>query len=174
MTEKKLKEFINLFDIWVVSSGGVGSNYICDFLYDNNIKTHCRRVSCHGCICHLNKKLIPDKNCIYIYGDYEYAIKSQERRNLLKIKLKKLKRLYEDKIPENDPFLYKYQLENFKNTKNTYLLKYPYSKEDLIKCFNYFNLSEKIDYNKIQIKNRETNKDFKSKYENEIKYYIKF
>ena len=168
----KLKNYINDFDIWVVSCGGVGSNYVCDFLYDNNIKTHCRRVSCHGNICHLNKKLIPDKNCIYIYGDYEYAIKSQERRKLLQINLRKLKILYPEgrEIPDDDPFLYKYQLENFKNTENTYLLKYPYSKDDLIKCFNYFNLN--IDIDKIEIKNRETNKDFKSKYEEQIKYYL--
>ena len=160
---------IETLDIWVVSCGGVGSNYVCDLLYDNGINVNCRRVIGHGLVCHVSKKINPLKKCIYIYGDYEYAIKSQERRNLLQRNLEKLRKNHKGKIPLDDPFLYKYQYENFKDTENTYLLKYPYSKEDLINCFKFFNIH--IDENKIEIKERETNKDFISKYENEIKKY---
>ena len=164
------QKILNKLDLWIVSCGGVGSNYVCDLLYDNDIKVNCRRVVGHGTITHLSKKIDPLKNCIYIYGDYEYAIKSQERRNLLHHNLNCIKFKYEGDIPFDDPFLYKYQYENFKNTENTYLLKYPYTKKDLIKCFQYFNL--KINEDKIEIKNRTTEKDFISKYDKEIKYYI--
>ena len=41
---------------------------------------------------------------------------------------------------------------------HNYLLKYPYSKSDLINCFKYFHL--KIDEDKIKIKKRETDKNF--------------
>lgn len=167
---KELQKMIKDLDIWVVSCGGVGSNYICDFLHDNNINVNCRKKSSvHGVVCHLCDKILPDKKCIYIYGDYEYAIKSQERRKLLKININKIKSIYKGEIPKDDPFLYKYQLEKFKNTNNTYLLKYPYSKEDLIKCFKYFNLN--VDFNKIIIKQRETDKNFESKYIEQIKFY---
>ena len=80
-----------------------------------------------------------------------------------------LKLGYEGDIPSNDPFLYKYQYENFKNSENTYLLKYPYTKKDLLKCFKYFDIN--ISEDKIEIKNRETHEDFISKYDNEIKCY---
>tara|TARA_R110000764_G_scaffold32106_1_gene72979 strand:- start:348 stop:860 length:513 start_codon:yes stop_codon:yes gene_type:complete len=165
-----IKNCIEKLDILVVSCGGVGSNYICDLLYDNDINVNCRRVNGHGIVCHLCKKIIPLKKCIYIYGDYEYAIKSQERRKILQINLCKIKKNYKGEIPSDDPFLYKYQYENFKSSENTYLLKYPYSKEDLINCFKFFNIQ--IDENKIEIKERETNKDFISKYENQIKCYL--
>ncbi len=168
----RIKDIINNYDIWIVSCGGVGSNYICDLLFDNQINTHCRRTTGHGEICHLLSKIIPDKKCIYVYGDYENAIKSQERRELLKTNLDKIIDNFKGKIPVEDPFLYKYQLENFKNTENTYLLKYPYSKEDLINCFLYLDLH--FDYNKIEIKKRTTDKDFESKYKDKIKYYLNF
>ena len=161
-------DILKNLDLWVVSCGGVGSNYICDLLYDNGIKVNCRRVSGHGSICHVCTKIAPLKKCIYIYGDYEYAIKSQERRGILQINLEKIKTNYKQEIPLDDPFLYKYQYENFKNTEDTYLLKYPYSKEDLVKCFKYFNIDIE---NKIEIKNRETDESFNSKYDKEIKYY---
>ena len=164
-----LKKYINNFDIWIVSCGGVGSNYICDLLYDNNINVNCRRTKYHGKITHLCDKIVPDKKCIYIYGDYEWAIKSQERRKLLKNNIEKLKVLYTDKIPDDDPLLYKYQYNNFKNKPNTYMLEYPYTKEDIIKCLNFFNLN--IDENKIKIKKRETDENFKTKYQKEIDIY---
>ena len=163
-------DILKNLDLWIVSCGGVGSNYLCDLLFDAGIKVNCRRTSRHGEICHLCDKINPLKNCIYIYGDYEFAIKSQERRDLLNINLNKIKTNYKGKIPSDDPFLYKVQYENFKNTKNTYLLKYPYSKSDLINCFKYFHL--KIDEDKIKIKKRETDENFISKYDNEIKYYL--
>ena len=166
---KDMYIFLKKIDLWIVSCGGVGSNYVCDLLYDNAVKVNCRRVSGHGSICHLSQKVDPLKNCIYIYGDYEYAIKSQERRKLLGNNLELLKLGYEGDIPSNDPFLYKYQYENFKNSENTYLLKYPYTKKDLLKCFKYFDIN--ISEDKIEIKNRETHKDFISKYDNEIKCY---
>ena len=164
-----LKKYINNFDIWIVSCGGVGSNYICDLLYDNNINVNCRRTKYHGKITHLSDKIVLDKKCIYIYGDYEWAIKSQERRKLLKNNIEKLKVLYTDNIPDDDPFLYKYQYNNFKNKPNTYMLKYPYTKEDIIKCLNFFNLN--IDENKIKIKKRETDEKFKTQYQKEIDIY---
>ena len=170
MTEKSNLESINKLDIYIVSCGGVGSNYICDLLYDNGINVNCRRLTGHGCICHLSEKMVPLKNCIYIYGDYEYAIKSQERRNLLSTNLEKIQgKIKKENISLDDPFLYKYQYENFNNSENTYMLRYPYSKEDLITCFKYFKLN--IDENKIEIKRRETAMNFVSKYEKEISVY---
>jgi hypothetical protein len=168
---KELQKFINNFDIWIVSCGGVGTNYICDLLYDNDINVNCRRTSGHGEITHLCDKIVPDKNCIYIYGDYEWAIKSQERRKLLNINKNKLRKLYPKNlnIPDDDPLLYKYQYNNFKNKSNTYMLEYPYTKEDIIKCFKFFNLN--INEDKIVIKKRETDKNFKTKYQKEIDIY---
>ena len=49
------------------------------------------------------------------------------------------------------------------------MLRYPYSKQDLITCFKYFKLN--IDENKIEIKRRETAMNFVSKYEKEISVY---
>ncbi len=171
MEELKIKKYINKLDIWIVSCGGVGSNYICDLLHNNEINVNCRGTSGHGKICHLCTKIVPDKKCIYIYGDYEFAIKSQERRKLLKTNIQKLRELYPKNlnIPDDDPLLYKYQYDNFKNSNNTYMLKYPYTKEDIIKCLNFFNLN--IDENKIQIKKRQTDDNFKTEYQDIIDIY---
>ena len=167
----KIKKYINLYDIWIVSCGGVGSNYVADLLYDNKINVNCRRTTGHGVITHLSDKFVPDKKCIYIYGDYEWAIKSQERRKLLKTNKSKLRRFYPNNlnIPDDDPLLYKYQYNNFKNSNNTYMLKYPYTKEDLINCFKFFDLN--IDENKIEIKKRVTDKNFKTEYQDIIDIY---
>jgi hypothetical protein len=165
--------WIKKLDIWIVSCGGVGSNYICDLLYDNGLKVNCRAGdNGHGRITHLNKKIVPLKNCIYVYGDYEWAIKSQERRGIFNANKKKLKKFYNRVVPRDDPLLYKYQYNNFKDTENTYLLKYPYTKDDLLKCFKFFNLD--IDENKIEIKTRTTDDNFTTQYQNEIDIYNKF
>lgn len=170
---KKIKEWINNFDIWIVSCGGVGSNYIGDLLYKNGINVNCRKtpLAGHGQICHLNHKVIPDKKCIYVYGDYEWAIKSQERRKLLNTNIQKLRQYYSGDIPDDDPFLYKYQYENFKNTENTYLLKYPYTKQDLLYCFAFFDILKDIDKESIKIKKRTTTETFKTNYQKEINLY---
>ena len=131
-------------DLWVVSHGGVASNAICDYLQKNGLRT---RPNNYGLICHKqhpgNSLKIP---ILVIYGDFEGAIRSMDRRGYLTANATKmrfgmdlpeisLKRLIETQ--PRDPMGIIEFLDSFKNAKekgidNIEFLCYPYSNQDAV------------------------------------------
>lgn len=171
-------EYLNSLDIWIVSHGGCGSNYVVDLLEENNINVRLKKGRKdnpkYGKYCHLS--FIPkdvNTKILYIYGDIINSAYSQEKRDLLNINLSKLKS-YHNHFDSKDPFNYLFQYNNFYNNENVTSLKYPYSKKDLVECFKKLKIN--INDEKIEIKKRKS--IFNEKYLNEssdnMKKIIKF
>tara|TARA_R100001129_G_scaffold13371_1_gene8605 strand:- start:89 stop:652 length:564 start_codon:yes stop_codon:yes gene_type:complete len=173
-----LTEYINTLDVWVVSSGGVGSNYIADFLESNGYKVNTRK-NCHygshkythGRITHLADKIVPDKKCVYIIGDWGMAIKSQERRKLLGVNKARVQKFHKGHIPKDDPYLYVKQYNVFKNASNTVTIKYPFDIQQVKKSLDSLNL--KCDYSTFEIKKRKTTQNYKTNLQDIVDIYDK-
>ena len=143
--------YLNNLDVWIVSHGGCGSNYIVDLFEENNIYVRDGR---YGELCH--RAYIPkgvNTKILYIYGDIINSMCSQSRRRNLETNINKLKFNTSNK-DVNDPYNYLYQYNNFNKVKNNKIvkLKYPYTKEDIL------NVASKLDINinpeSIEIKPR--------------------
>ena len=151
-------------DLSVVSHGGVASNAICDYLQKNGLRT---RPDNYGLICHKqhpgNSLKIP---ILVIYGDFEGAIRSMDRRGYLTANATKmrfgmdlpeisLKRLIETQ--PRDPMGIIEFLDSFKNAKekgidNIEFLCYPYSNQDAVNKLQ--NLGFEIDFEGFSLRER--------------------
>ncbi len=181
MSERELStliKYLNTLDVWVVSSGGVGSNYIADFLQDNHYVVNTRRNAnmgkasfCHGRVTHLCDKILKDKKCVYVVGDWGMAIRSQERRGLLNTNIKRVKAFHKGVIPKDDPYLYVKQYNEFKNAPNTCVIKYPFNIEQVKQALSSINLN--CNYKSFKIKKRTTTSSDKTKLNKIIDIYDK-
>lgn len=164
--EEDISSFINSLDLYIVSHGGVGSNYLVDYLESKGLRVknspgNYTELKLYQQCCHAPNKVNPEKPCIYIYGDIPNAVLSQYQRNLLVFNSNKMvldkdediNRLSEYlKTRPEDPLGIKTQIENFSNCPNTYLLQYPYTKEDVEKALTHFGFS--IDLSEMVIRER--------------------
>ena len=171
-------DYLNSLDIWIVSHGGCGSNYIADLLEENNINVRLKKGRInnynYGKYCHLS--FIPKDvktKILYVYGDLINSAYSQEKRNILQFNLHKLKS-YHNHSDSNDPFNYLFQYNNFYNNENVISLKYPYSKNDLVECFKKLKIN--ISDEKIQIKKRENifNEEYLNEASDDMKKIFEF
>ena len=139
-------KYINSLDVWIVSHGGCGSNYIVDLLNENGYKVRDgprRGAPLYGVTCHL--AYIPQNintKILYIYGDIINSMCSQESRELLELNIKKLKKGHKNN-DEKDPYNYLFQYENFYNDERVVKLKYPFTEESLNNVLNDLNLNLK-------------------------------
>mgnify|MGYP003135777563 CR=1 FL=1 len=167
-------EFINSLDVWVVSHGGVGSNYIVDLLEENGYRARGGKrkpyASKYGFVCHLAyKPQDVNTKTLYIYGDIVNSICSQENRHLLDTNKYKLSCGHNNDNPK-DPYNYLYQYSNFYNDESVVKLKYPYTEESIMDAFKKLNLEI---YIPPVVKKRATEykKPHNKKVENVLKYY---
>jgi len=142
--ENNLKNYIEKLDLYIVSHGGVGSNYLVNFLNSKNINVKYDQINYNN-TCHYPYKLIEDKPTIFIYGDLPKSIISQYNKNFLhingsKINMKKTKNFesleYLIKNFPNDPIGIIKQFNNFKDTKNTIFVKYPFNRKTIKKSLS--------------------------------------
>ncbi len=170
---------VNSIDLWVVSHGGVASNAICDFLEINGIRT---RPDNYGLICH---KMHPGSGVnipiLVVYGDFEFAIKSMDRRKYLTANATKmrygmdipeinLKRLIETK-PE-DPlgiidFLNSYLIAKKEEIDKVEFLEYPYKIKDAEEKLK--KLGFEVDFSDFSLRERKKKFGLISK---EVKYLL--
>ena len=177
ITDISRKIFINSLDIYIVSSGGVGSEYIAKFLSEKGINTGYITKTLgetenklkysdiiNNNVCHHSSKLIRNKKTLYLYGDIINSIISQYNRGYLHINATKIHfgRDYNHHTLEyflnnfpNDPIGIKKQYNNFKNTTNTIMIKYPYKKEDIENAMKTFGYN--IDFSDFVVKHRNKN-----------------
>lgn len=158
--EKELKNYINKLDLYIVSHGGVGSNYIDYYLYKKGIKTIIDPFY-RDLTYHYPYKIDNNVKTLYIYGDFENAIISQYEKNILHVNATKIQ-LIRDYDHESLDFLLRYnrkdpigikrQYFNFINSKNTYALKYPFTQESLRNVL--IKLGINIDISDFEIRNR--------------------
>ena len=184
MDLSKILKKLEKIDLYIVSHGGVGSNYIVEYLKKkNNIKTiHNDNYVFYGITCHFPYLLSDKKKTIYIYGDILNSIVSQYHRHLIYVNAYKMNILSElsdntnitmdefltnqekytleyflNKYPD-DPIGIKNQWKNFKekiNNENLALLKYPYTKYDLQHVLNKFEFN--LDISDFEIIQRTSN-----------------
>ena len=162
ITEKDKIEYIKSLDLYILSHGGVGSNYLIDYLQEMGLSVN-KNLQLHQNTCHYSYKLVPDKKTIYMYGDIINSIISQYKRGILHINATKIHELRDynhenleyflKRYPE-DPIGIKKQINNLKNTKNTVFIEYPYNKDKLMNALKTLNL--KINLENLNIKNRNT------------------
>jgi hypothetical protein len=159
-------KYINTLDVWIVSHGGCGSNYIVDLLNDNGFKVRDgprKEAVYYGKSCHL--AFIPTNittKILYIYGDIINSMCSQKERNLLDINLNKLKYGHKNSDP-NDPYNYLYQYNNFYNSDKVVTLKYPFTNDSITEALTKLNIKLEKD---PSVKPR--NKIYKKPYAKEI------
>ena len=162
ISEKDKIEYINSLDLYILSHGGVGSNYLIDYLQERGlaVKTN---IKLYQNTCHYSYKLVPDKKTIYIYGNIIESIISQYKRGYLHVNATKIHKSrdynhenleYFIKNYPDDPIGIKKQINSLKNSKNTVFIEYPYDKDNLENAFKILNL--KIDLKNFNIKNRNT------------------
>ena len=135
-------------DLWVVSHGGVASNAICDFLETKQIRT---RPDNYGLICHKKHPLTSvNLPILVIFGDFESAIRSMDRRSFLTANATKMR--YGMDLPEvsmnrlietkrDDPLGIAEFLESFEHASKTGLdrvefLRYPYTNAQAQECLS--------------------------------------
>ncbi len=160
--------------IWLVSHGGVGSEYLTKLLNIEypNIKIKSRPFK--GCVVHFPYPVkTGPKLCIYLYGDIYNSIISQTPRHYDNSKKLHNNENYSEfhsiddilKHSSSDPFGITKQIKNFMSVEVDYpiiLLKYPLKKHS-IRILEKF-LCQKIDYkfkkriSKLEILNKK-NKD---------------
>jgi len=163
----KRKHFIDQLDIYIVSHGGVGTNYLVDYLETKGLKIKFipqkngeKMTLYHEC-CHAPSKIVREKPCLYVCGDIPNAILSQHERKLLEVNANKMV-LGKDILDNNleryikehplDPLGIYRQMEGFVNTPNTVVLQYPYTRESLAKALEQFGFS--VDLQDFKIKQR--------------------
>ena len=135
----KIIKYINTLDVWVVSHGGCGTNYIVDLLNDNGFKVRDgprKKAVYYGKAAHL--AFIPNNintKILYIYGDIINSMCSQKQRDLLNININKLKYGHKNNDP-NDPYNYLYQYKNFYNNDKVVSLKYPFTNDSIKEAFS--------------------------------------
>ncbi|MDP6870170.1 MAG: hypothetical protein QGI21_05305 [Candidatus Poseidoniaceae archaeon] len=135
-------------DLWVVSHGGVASNAICDFLESKQIRT---RPDNYGLICHKKHPgTAVNLPILVIFGDFESAIRSMDRRGFLTANATKMR--YGMDLPEvtmsrlietnpQDPLGIADFLESFRYASKTELdkvafLRYPYTNDQAQQCLS--------------------------------------
>lgn len=142
LINNKYIDYLNSLEVYVVSGGGVSSNYMNSYLARKGIVVG-ERDSVYGWnLCHSKVPLTNKPKTLYIYGDWENAIYSQAKRNLIQRnsnKIHKCQNTTDDnlkhylKIYDKDPYGLREQYKNFITHENTYYLKYPYTKDDVQK-----------------------------------------
>jgi len=148
-------------DINIVSHGGVSSNYLVAYLQNKGL-----RVISHiyEYVCHYPTKLLPFQKCIYLYGDIPSAILSMHRRNYLVVNMNKIRWGITDHVDRREHFLKMYpddpvgikaQINHFRNTKNTVMLQYPYTVEQLQQAMDTLNIHVDLSEFKIQKRKNE-------------------
>jgi len=182
MHPSKLKPYISEQDLCIVSHGGVGSNYISNFLYKQGIQTNCylKEKILYPLTCHNPMMLHKRTNtpCLFIYGDYTNAILSMSKRQFLHINASKMHcdtigsasgwpdrplSQFINKFP-NDPLGIKRIIRRFKDDPQTTCIKYPYTKEQIENTFKTIGINVETDT--MVIKNR-TSYDL-----NELELYV--
>ena len=158
-------EYIKSLDLYILSHGGVGSNYLVDYLQKNGLSVKTDQ-SLYAHTCHYSYKLVPNKKTIYLYGDIIQSLISQYKRGYLHINATKMHNYdtqtackYHDleyflKNYPDDPIGIKKQFNNLKNSKNTILIEYPFDKNKLESALKILNL--KVDLKNLNIKKRNT------------------
>jgi len=144
-------------DLWVVSHGGVASNAICDYLESKQIRT---RPDNYSLICHKKHPgTAVNLPILVIFGDYESAIKSMDRRNFLTANATKMR--YGMDLPEvsigrliesnpQDPLGISELLESFRHASEEGLdkvefLRYPYSNDQAQQCLSKLGFDVDLD-----------------------------
>jgi len=160
VVEDSLIDYIDSLDVYILSPGGVGSNYITDFLLSQNFNVRPDLIKCQD-TCHYPYKMLPHKKTIYLYGDVKNAVTSQYKRELLHYNATKLqlKRDYDHetlgyfiKTFPDDPLGIKKQYDNLKNTPNTAMVQYPYTVDSMKEAFDKLYL--KVDMSDFIVKDR--------------------
>jgi hypothetical protein len=129
--------YLNSLDVYVVSPGGVSSNYVNDYLKKKGLRVGESNELWGEELCHTKTPYTSKPKTLFIYGDWKNSLFSQHARSLSLTNINKIHGTTEQPLDyfintyPNDPYGLKEQYENFVNHPNTWVLKYPYSKEEL-------------------------------------------
>ena len=158
---EKSKAFLENLDVYIVSHGGVSTNYIHDLLAKHKYRVGDKSPP-WNLLCHAPRPYSSIVKTLYIHGDYANAIVSQHKRNFLRMNMNKLRMEKQTgySIEEfirrypNDPMGIKEQFNNFVDKPNVWVLRYPYTKDELLRVFESMDL--RIDPETVDIKPRQT------------------
>ena len=149
-----LADYVRSLDIWIVSSGGVASNALGAYLYDNNIYYGFTKPSAEAkanftsfvSTCHPPYQFVANPpSILYVYGDLRNALQSVLHQHYMLLNMEKLtygtdskcrfgasslESLLESNHP--DPYGVAHQLKNFMSVDTpTVFLNYPFTGSSL-------------------------------------------
>ncbi len=150
-----LDKYIKSLDLYIVSAGGVGSNYLVDYL-NNKIVTKTDQTMFQN-TCHRAKAV--NVKTLFIYGDEMNAIISMYQRGVLEVNATKIHLGSRRKVQNLQYFLEHFPddpvgiIKMYKTyCYNVMTLHYPYDKYSVAVALN--NLGFDIDISDIKIKDR--------------------
>ncbi len=153
--------YVKTLDLRIVSHGGVGSNYLVDYLTSKGLYVKGDQFryfeTCHS-------PYVVDVPTIFIYGDYVNAICSMYQRGCLNVNATKMHLDRDCDYPDLYWFLDNYPDDpiGIKSMKYEYLYKanwirYPYTKERIERMLKSCGFN--IDCSDMVIKKRKSNLD---------------
>ena len=138
-----LHQAVESLDLYITSPGGVGSNYLRDFLHDKGLKTKTtERID--ALICHSTSLRSKSTPTLCIYSEEPEALISQYRRNILSLNCNKIHfdrdsraanlPYFVEKFPEDPCGVIKHR-ESWESyaaqNENIVMLEYPYTSESV-------------------------------------------
>lgn len=160
MTDKKLDAYVRSLDLYIVSHGGVGSNYLVEYLLEKGINTKSDQ-NMYQLTCH-RARYVKGVRTICVRGDYGNAILSMHQRKVLTRNASKIwynsdtdRRPLKHYLKEfhYDPVGIEQIELTFKDT-DAEMLWYPYSQSSIRNALQ--SLDFDVDLSDIQIKPRDT------------------
>ncbi|CAB9527050.1 expressed unknown protein [Seminavis robusta] len=152
------KRSLSDLDVWLVSHGGVASEYLYSYFEDHDIKLFPSYKHNRDYLCHLGNpemvELIYPSNTpfLVIVGDFWRAFMSMHRRDYLKMNIAKnifgeercVMPKYEDYVSKNpnDPAGIKDMVRTYTKLPNVVFLKAPYSKESVMQAAQLLGLDK--------------------------------
>ncbi|CAB9515150.1 expressed unknown protein [Seminavis robusta] len=152
------KTSLSDLDVWVVSHGGVASEYLYSHLKDRDIHLVPSPKHNLAYLCHLgNPEMVElvypsDTPILVIIGDFWRALMSMHRRNYLKLNMAKIvfgeerckMPKYKDYVSKNpnDPAGIKAMIRTYTKLPNVVFLKAPYSKESVMQAAQLLGLDK--------------------------------
>ncbi len=154
-------KYLESLDVYVVSSGGLSSNYINNYFKKKGLKVGEHSSLWGRELCHTKTVYTDKPKTLCVYGDWKNALYSQQKRGLSEMNINKIHgtkgrslKYFIDKYP-TDPYGLKEQYNNFSKNPNTWMLRYPYTKQELQKVIREMGFTFNTD--DIEVKERSTN-----------------
>eukprot|EP00747_Dinoflagellata_sp_TGD_P209787 gnl/TRDRNA2_/TRDRNA2_83159_c0_seq1.p1 gnl/TRDRNA2_/TRDRNA2_83159_c0~~gnl/TRDRNA2_/TRDRNA2_83159_c0_seq1.p1 ORF type:complete len:284 (-),score=11.05 gnl/TRDRNA2_/TRDRNA2_83159_c0_seq1:55-822(-) len=164
-----LHAYVDNLDLWLLSNGGVGSNYLLEFLKQSSNLTVKTNRSLYVETCHTPLLLrSKPRSTLVIWGDWANSIHALWSKGMLLMNARKMHFGRDrdcDKSLEtlmqmcaNDPFgIFGFLAAHLET--DAVFLRYPWTEASLKKAFDQLGLTARVDWGKLKVRRRRPHTD---------------